>query len=298
MAKFGIDISKWQGDFDVTEARNEGVEFAIIKCGGGDNSLYGDKMFETNANKCIENGVPFGVYFYGNASTIKEAEDEANYCLFLIEDYEFDLPVFYDVEGDMLNTDGDTLTGIVKTFCNTIKHNGYKVGIYASESVFNNKLNDDELSNFYHWVAKWSTNEPNLNSGNDVDIWQFGGTTNPLRENTIAGVVCDQDYCYMEIDTPAPSPTPDPEPSGDKTVYDIACEVMNGDWGNDPQRSEALSEAGYDPQEVQNLINGWYEVADEVIAGDWGNDPERSQALYEQGYPSEIIRAIVNSLLR
>lgn len=293
--KFGIDISKWQGDFDMSEARNEGVEFAIIKIGGGDNSLYGDKKFKENVQKCIENDIPFGCYFYGNAFTNDEAEEEANYCLFLMEDYEFTLPVFYDVEGNMLNNDSDTLTGVVKTFCNTIKNNGYKAGIYASESVFNNKFNDEELSNFYHWVAKWSTNEPNLNSGNDVDIWQFGGTTNPLRDNTIAGVVCDQDYCYMAIDTPAPAPAPTPEPSGDKSVYDIACEVMNGDWGNDPQRSEALSEAGYDPQEVQNLINDWYEVADEVIAGDWGNDPERSQALNEQGYPSEIIRAIVNA---
>ena len=195
----------------------------------------------------------------------------------------------------MLNNDGDTLTEVVNTFCSIIKRNGYLSGIYASESVFNNKFNDDELGEFYHWVAKWSTNEPTLNSGNSVDVWQFGGTTNPIRDNTIAGVVCDQDYCYMTISTPATSPNP--EPSDDKTVYELACEVMNGEWGDNPEREQALTEAGYDAQGVQDLINEWYRVANEVIEGDWGNDPERSQALYEQGYPAQIIRAIVNALL-
>ena len=295
MNKFGVDISRWQGDFDIEEAKKEGVEFVIAKIGQRTSGI--DPQFEDNYRKCKENNIPIGCYFYGTATTLTEAEYDANYWETILCGYEFDLPIFYDVEGEMLNSDKRKLTDIVKTVVNSLKLKGYKVGIYASESVFNSKLYDEELSNFYHWVAKWSTNEPNLNSGNDVDIWQFGGTTNPLRDNTIAGVVCDQDYCYMAIDTPAPAPAPTPDTPNKKTTYEVACEVMNGDWGNDPQRSEALSEAGYDPQEVQNLINDWYEVADEIIAGDWGNDPERSRALNEQGYPSEIIRAIVNAKL-
>ena len=39
--KFGIDVSHWQGDFNFARAKsNEGVEFAIIKAGGGDAGLY------------------------------------------------------------------------------------------------------------------------------------------------------------------------------------------------------------------------------------------------------------------
>ena len=38
--KFGIDVSHWQGDFNFARAKsNEGVEFAIIKAGGGDAGL-------------------------------------------------------------------------------------------------------------------------------------------------------------------------------------------------------------------------------------------------------------------
>ena len=45
--KFGIDVSHWQGDFNFARAKsNEGVEFAILKAGGGDAGLYKDSKFE------------------------------------------------------------------------------------------------------------------------------------------------------------------------------------------------------------------------------------------------------------
>ena len=30
MKKFGIDVSKWQGNFDFKQAKSEGVEFVIL----------------------------------------------------------------------------------------------------------------------------------------------------------------------------------------------------------------------------------------------------------------------------
>lgn len=296
MASFGIDISKWQGDFNMTQAKSEGVEFAIIKVGGGDNSLYGDKRFEENVSKCIDNHIPFGCYFYGNAKTVKQAEDEANFCLFLLEDYHFDLPVFYDVEGSMVNNDRNTLTQVVKTFCSIIKRNGFLAGIYASESVYNNSFNDNELSEFYHWVAKWSTHEPKLNSGNAIDLWQFGGESNLIRTNKVAGVVCDQDYCYMALSTPASPPS--------KSVDELAQEVINGLWGNGEERKQRLTDAGYDYQTVQNRVNELYdkpnkksndEIALEVYRGEWGNGTHRRQALIDAGYDPDVIQQIVNN---
>lgn len=45
MQRFGIDVSHWQGDFDFAKAKeNEGVEFVIIKAGGGDAGLYKDSI--------------------------------------------------------------------------------------------------------------------------------------------------------------------------------------------------------------------------------------------------------------
>ena len=45
MKEFGIDISRWQGDFDFQKAVAEGVKFAVIKGGGGDDGLYVDSKF-------------------------------------------------------------------------------------------------------------------------------------------------------------------------------------------------------------------------------------------------------------
>ena len=35
----GIDISHWQGKFDWSAAKSEGIRFAVIKGGGGDGGL-------------------------------------------------------------------------------------------------------------------------------------------------------------------------------------------------------------------------------------------------------------------
>ena len=40
-----------------------------------------------------------------------------------------------------------------------------------------------------------------------------------------------------------------------KSIDEIAREVIRGDWGNGAERRERLTEAGYDPAEVQNRVN-------------------------------------------
>lgn len=198
--KFGIDVSHWQGDFDFARAKsNEGVEFAIIKAGGGDAALYKDSNFETNYKKCEDCGLPKGAYFYGNAKSVAEAKKEAEYFISILSGKKYEYPVFYDVEGRMI-TDNDraTLTEIVKAFCSTMEAAGYWVGIYSSESFFNSEMNDGELTRYSHWVARWGKSKPDPFSGAETQMWQFGGETNLIRSNKINGQTCDQNYCYVD----------------------------------------------------------------------------------------------------
>jgi hypothetical protein len=44
-------------------------------------------------------------------------------------------------------------------------------------------------------------------------------------------------------------------PKGRKTYQQVADEVYNGKWGNDPERSRRLKAAGYDPVTVQRQVN-------------------------------------------
>lgn len=312
--KLGIDVSHWQGDFNFARAKsNEGVEFAIIKAGGGDAGLYKDSKFETNYKKCEDCGLPKGAYFYGNAKSVAEAKKEAEYFISILSGKKYEYPVFYDVEGRMI-TDNDraTLTEIVKAFCSTMEAAGYWVGIYSSESFFNSEMNDSELTRYSHWVARWGKSKPAPSSGAETQMWQFGGETNLIRSNKINGQTCDQDYCYVDYPAKIKAAGLNGYSKGDssapakKSNAEIANEVIAGKWGNGAERKERLSDAGYNYSEIQEIVNGKLgvkskksvdEIAREVIRGDWGNGNERKQRLANAGYNYSEIQARVNKLL-
>lgn len=52
----------------------------------------------------------------------------------------------------------------------------------------------------------------------------------------------------------APKAKAKPKPKG-KTVGQLAQEVIDGKWGNDPERSRKLKAAGHDPKKVQAEVN-------------------------------------------
>lgn len=194
MIKFGVDVSRWQGDFNFSKAKSENVEFAIIKAGGADGGLYRDSKFERNYKEAKANNIAVGAYFFGRELTVNEAEKAANYFIELLKGKQFEYPVYYDVEGAMLSLSADTLNQIIDRFCTIVQNAGYFVGIYASASQFKSKIKDKK---FTHWVALWTKSIP---TGIDyTDLWQFGGETNFIRTNKVAGVTCDQDFCYRDF---------------------------------------------------------------------------------------------------
>lgn len=312
--KFGIDVSHWQGDFNFARAKsNEGVEFAILKAGGGDAGLYKDSKFEANYEKCEDCGLPKGAYFYGNAKSVAEAKKEAEYFISILSGKKYEYPVFYDVEGKMI-TDNDraTLTEIVKAFCSTMEAAGYWVGIYSSESFFNSEMNDGELTRYSHWVARWGKSKPAHSSGAETQMWQFGGETNLLRSNKINGQTCDQDYCYVDYPTKIKAAGLNGYAKGSnsapakKSNEEIASEVISGKWGNGAERKEKLTKAGYNYSEIQSIVNAKIgtpakknvdEIAREVIRGDWGNGTERKARLTAAGYDYAAIQHRVNENL-
>lgn len=97
-----------------------------------------------------------------------------------------------------------------------------------------------------------------------------------------------------------------PQPSGKKSVQDVAKEVINGQWGNNPDRQKKLEAAGYNYQEVQNAVNTILKgnaatdltaIAKEVILGKWGNGQERIDRLKAAGYSPTAVQKRVNELV-
>ena len=191
--KWGIDVSRWQGNFNFEKAKAEGIKFAILKAGGGDSGLYKDSKFERNYTECLNINIPVGAYFFGQAMDIPTAQKEADYFLNLIAGKKFDIGVWYDVEGKMLNA--ANLNDIVQAFIDRMAQRGYTCGVYSNEWVFTGKLKKCQAP---RWIAKWTKNQPSIS----YKIWQFGGETNLIRSNKVAGVTCDQNYLQGDISKP------------------------------------------------------------------------------------------------
>lgn len=86
-----------------------------------------------------------------------------------------------------------------------------------------------------------------------------------------------------------------------KTNEEIAEEVKAGLWGVGEERYIRLTEAGYNYNEIQAIINGREtlkksdeEIAEEVILGLWSEGEERYQRLTDAGYDYNAIQDIVN----
>ena len=55
----GIDVSQWNGDIDWAKVAASDVDYAIIRCGFGDNLEYqDDAYFQKNVEGCINNKIP------------------------------------------------------------------------------------------------------------------------------------------------------------------------------------------------------------------------------------------------
>lgn len=204
-AKKGVDISKHNGDVDMSKIKKAGYDFVMIRCGfGGDYTSQDDAKFEANVKKCEAAGMPWGVYLYSYALNTDDAKSEVAHTLRLLKGKKPTLPIAFDME----DADGykkkngmpsnATLVKICKTYLKGIKDAGYYPMLYASLSWINNQLNDSALLNSYDiWLAQWNTECKY--KGDTLGIWQYGGETNYIDGNSISGVgTIDKNFCYKD----------------------------------------------------------------------------------------------------
>lgn len=237
MATFGIDVSRWQGQFNFAQAKKEGVEFVIIKAGGADGGLYADHMFLTNYNNAKAAGLKVGVYYFFDAYNTTQATQQADHFLSLIRGKKFEYPVFADVEANMANQPKATLDPIMRTILSKIEAAGWWAGWYAGLATYYWHVDGPSLAaRWTWWLPYWGASCPKLDG---IQMWQFGGETNYIRTNKVAGVVCDQDYSYKDFPTlikskgingyknatPAPAPKPAPKPTTPTKTLKVGAKI-------------------------------------------------------------------------
>lgn len=210
--KRGIDVSHHQGTIDWKKVAADGVEFALIRVayrGWGDaGTLNNDDKYATNIKAAQAAGIPVGVYIFSQATTIKEAEEEADKVLANIKGYTLQLPVVMDFEyaatgagtGGRLykaNLTKAAATDICNAFCKKVADAGYEAMVYANYDMLTNHLNASQISNNYKiWIARWNTS---TGYAGDYSFWQFTdkGSVNGITGNN--GAV-DLDFYYEEFE--------------------------------------------------------------------------------------------------
>lgn len=198
----GIDVSKWNETIDWEAVAQDGVDFAIIRCGyrgAKSGALIIDPLYQENMEGAIEAGIPVGVYFFTQAVNEVEAVEEASMVIELIKKYDVDYPVFLDSESAGGNGRADDLeteerTKIHKAFLQTIASAGYEAGIYGSANWLDKKVDTGKLSDYRIWLAEYAE----VPSYKDYyQMWQY------TSKGTIDGISTNVDLniCYMKIDT-------------------------------------------------------------------------------------------------
>lgn len=185
-----IDVSTWQGSIDFKKVKSAGYDYVIIRAGYGKEKSQKDNMFETNYKNAKSAGLKVGAYWFSYAMSPSTATAEADACLSCIKGKKFELPVYYDMEYQpAMSTSNSNYTKMAVNFCNKLKSNGFKSGVYSSASVYDYLLNRTTLKNngISIWNAEWYI-KPSIT----CDVWQYSETG---RINGISTAV-DLNYIY------------------------------------------------------------------------------------------------------
>lgn len=176
----GIDVSAHQKEIDWNRVASSGVEFVMIRLGfrgyGQEGTINLDKYFENNLAGAKAAGLKVGVYFFSQAITVTEAEEEAVFVLEHLKGTELDYPVVYDWEPittDKARTDGldiETLTDCAVAFCDAVSYAGYTPMIYYNLPVGYTRYDLSRLTSYDVWFAQYS-GKPTMYY--NYRIWQY-----------------------------------------------------------------------------------------------------------------------------
>ena len=175
----GIDVSIYQGEIDWEKVKASGIDFAIIRLGfrgyGEEGKLVEDEMAQTNLQGATEAGLPIGAYFFSQALSIEEADEEIEYMLEILGDYALQMPIVLDWEiptdtARTANMDARTLTDIQKHFCALMTEMGYQPMVYFNWHQASNLMYLSELEDYPFWLALY---RDRMTFPYKVEMWQY-----------------------------------------------------------------------------------------------------------------------------
>lgn len=202
----GIDVSWWQGggkgstksNVNWEQAHDAGIDYVFVRVASRDTtdgSIYEDTSADAHIQGALENDINVGLYVFSQALTVKEAEEEADYVLELLDQYGWDvtMPIVMDREaGSYKRLTAGKLsktkeTNICNAFANVISDAGYTPMVYASASWFVNYIDQASLeeNGCKIWLARYNNStDKQVNStltyeklsAINYEFWQYSST--------------------------------------------------------------------------------------------------------------------------
>ena len=175
----GVDVSSFQGDIDWEQVADSGIRFAIVRLGyrgwGKAGKLVVDEKALQNLEGARNAGLQVGAYFFSQALTIEEVDQEIAFMLDILGDFGLDMPIVFDweipvPEARTANMDPRTLTDLQKHFCEVMTAKGYTPMIYFNWNMSSNLLYLNELEEYPFWLALY---QDRMTYPYRVEMWQY-----------------------------------------------------------------------------------------------------------------------------
>lgn len=183
----GVTVSYFQGEIDWKKLREQGVHYAIVRLGyrgyeSGENHL--DKNYEEYMDGAIKENVKTSVYYFSQAITAKEVDEEIDFILDNIETYKDDFSGIIGVnlgrnlDENQVSFRTDCLSNeeyiyLTKYYCIKIKEAGYTPVIFETsdnlKAIYEN-YGENVYSGFLLWLYD-SDNE--VKQTENLVFWQY-----------------------------------------------------------------------------------------------------------------------------
>ncbi|MBQ7001292.1 MAG: glycoside hydrolase family 25 protein [Oscillospiraceae bacterium] len=177
----GVDVSAFQGDIQWSKVKASGIDFAMIRLGyrGYESGkLVKDEYAEANLEGALDAGLKIGAYFFSQALTINEVDQEIDFMLKVLGERYLEMPIVLDWEipaatARTKNMDARTLTDLQRHFCGTMRDKGYKPMVYFNWHQSENLYYLSELEDYPFWLALY---QDRMTYPWQVEMWQYSSS--------------------------------------------------------------------------------------------------------------------------
>ena len=253
----GIDISKFQAGINLSAIADQ-IDFVICKATEGIG--YTDKNCDGFYQEAKRLGKKLGVYHYARPDLGNSAINEADYFLKETTGYHKEAILVLDWEGNSLKYS----TNWAKQWLDRVyEKTGVKPILYIQASALSQDWSKVVQADYGLWVANYGSNngQPQESAFNKHPLkhWSFYALWQYTSKGRLSGYNGNLDLDYFSGDKTAwdkyaggsPSTGNTSKPA-EKSIDELAQEVIQGKYGNGQDRKNALG-SRYD--EVQARVN-------------------------------------------